>query len=254
MDVPYVWKNFAPDAVLYGSSTMKQLAMAPPYPVDPSKIVVVTDVGGQDRVDYRRCGKAPSEGCHHGSGSGDWIKLKDRVRIRALCSRHASPRIAKGCLPSVPAEPTRVGDWKLGDTYAYLIDFLDTAGAPEFRVYYQDTATPPEYGYVPDDLVNGVNGKKVDVALLCAAGFDWVRDNPAGIMKNTRPRYAIYGHWETFFKPLTERPLESLPYFDYSKLVSLMEDLGQPPPKGFSWKGEFWFAAPGNLFVFEPEA
>jgi hypothetical protein len=213
--------------------------------------VVVTDVGGHDRVDYRRCGVGASEGCHHGPGSGDWIELNERVRIRALCSRHAAPRIAKGCLTSVPPEPKRVGDWKLGDTYAYLIDFLDRAGNPDFRVYYQDTATSPEYGYVPDDLVKD---KKVDVALLCAAGFDWVKDNPAGIMRNTTPRYVIYGHWESFFKPLTERPLESLPYFDYSNLVSLMENLAQAPPKGFSWKGEFWFAAPGNLFVFEPEA
>jgi hypothetical protein len=251
MDVPLIAKNIAPNAVLYGSETMKQLAMAPPHPVDPTKIVVVTDVGGHDRVDYRRCGVGPPEGCHHGPDSGDWIKLSEGVRIRALCSRHAAPRIAKGCLTSVPAEPRRVGDWKLGDTYAYLIDFLDAAGNPDFRVYYQDTATSPTYGYVSDDLVRD---KKVDVALLCAAGFDWVKDNPAGIMRNTKPRYVIYGHWESFFKPLPERPLESLPYFDYSRLVALMGDLARPEPTGFSWPGEFWFAAPGNLFVFEPEA
>jgi hypothetical protein len=252
MDVPYIARAIAKEnnAVLYGSLTMKQLAMAQPYQVDAGRIVVVSDVAGEDRVDYRKCPVKPSEGCIHGSGPGDWIKVNDRVRIRALCSRHAAPRAWKGCLTSVPPEPTRVGDWKLGDTYAYLIDFLDQTGSPVFRIYYQDTATPPTYGYVPEDLVQN---KPVDVALLCAAGFDWVKDNPVGIMQNTGPRYVIYGHWETFFKPQTSRPLETLAYFDYSDLVARTEALAKPPPIGISWPGQFWIAAPGNLFVFEPK-
>jgi hypothetical protein len=249
MDVPYIAKAIAKDAVLYGSLTMKQLAMAPPYQVEAGKIVVVSDVAGEDRVDYRKCPVKPGEGCIHGSGPGDWIKVNDRVRIRALCSRHAAPRAWTGCLTSVPPEPTRVGNWKLGDTYAYLVDFLDASGAPVFRVYYQDSATSPTYGFVPEDLVTD---KAVDVALFCAAGFDWVQDNPARIMTNTKPRYVIYGHWESFFKPQTSRPLETLGYFDYSDLVARMDNLAKPAPIGISWPGEYWIAAPGNLWVFEP--
>lgn len=249
MDVPYIARAIANKAVLYGSLTMKQLAMAPPYHVDPDKIVVVSDVEGQDRVDYRKCAAEPKEGCVRGSGSGDWIKVNDNVRIRALCSRHAAPRAWKGCLTSVPPQPKRVKDWKLGDTYAYLIDFLDATGKPVFRIYYQDTATPPTYGYVHEDLIQD---KSVDVALLCAAGFNYVKDNPAGIMNSTKPRYVIYGHWESFFRPQTRRPLETLPYFDYSDLVARTEALAKPPPPGIPWPGTFWIAAPGNLWVFEP--
>jgi hypothetical protein len=254
MDVPYIATAIATaiapkGAVLYGSLTMKQLAMAPPYNLDPQRIVVVSDVQGEDRVDYRKCPKKPKEGCIRGSGSGDWIKVNDRVRIRALCSRHAAPRAWTGCLTHVPPEPTRVKDWKLGDTYAYLIDFLDrTTGKPVFRVYYQDTATPPTYGYVAEALVQE---KSVDVALLCGAGFSVVKDNPKGIMKSTRPRYVVFGHWESFFRPQT-KPLETLAYFNYSDLVSRMKRLAQPEPTGISWPGQFWVAAPGNLFVFEP--
>jgi len=250
MDVPYIASYIAKDAVLYGSLTMKQLAMAQPYQVEERRIVVVSNVEGHDRVDYRKCPKEPKEGCIRGSGSGDWIKVNDNVRIRALCSRHAAPRAWKGCLSSVPAQPKRVKDWKLGDTYAYLIDFLDEAGKPVFRVYYQDTATPPTYGYVPDALVAD---KAVDVALLCGAGFDWVKDNPAGIMKNTKPRYVIFGHWESFFRPQTRRPLQTLPYFNYYDLVARMAKLAKPPPTGIPWPGTFWIAAPGNLWVFEPK-
>jgi hypothetical protein len=249
MDVPYIAKSIATHAVLYGSLNMKQLAMAPPYQVEEQRIVVVSNVAGQDRVDYRKCPVKPGEACHHGPGSGDWISVNARVRIRALCSRHAAPRLWTGCLPSVPPEPTRVGDWKLGDTYAYLVDFLDATGTPVFRVYYQDSATSPTYGFVPEDLVTD---KAVDVALFCAAGFDWVQDNPARIMTNTKPRYVIYGHWESFFKPQTSRPLETLAYFDYSDLVARMDNLAQPAPIGISWPGEYWIAAPGNLWVFEP--
>ena len=252
MDVPYVATELAKDAVLYGSVTMKQLAMAPGNKVDETRIVTVSNVGGQDFVDYRQCSVEPKEGCHYLAGSsGDWIKVNARVRIRALCSRHAPvPGLGvpfKGCLSSLPLEPKRAGDWKLGDTYAYLIDFLDsTTGKPDFRVYYQDSATAPTFGFVPPELTID---KRVDVALLCGAGFNAVKDNPERIMKNTDPRYVIFGHWENFFKPQT-KPLESLPYFDYSNLVARMDALasGTPP-----WKGKFWVAAPGNLFVFEPE-
>lgn len=150
-------------------------------------------------------------------------------------------------MTQVPPEPTRVTDWKLGDTYAYLIDFLDEMGTPVFRVYYQDSATSPTYGFVPKDLVSD---KAVDLALLCAAAFDRVKDNPAAILENTDPRFVVFGHWENFFKPAT-KPLETLGVFDYSELVSRMEALSTPFG-GFSWKGQYWFAAPGNLFVFEP--
>ena len=247
MDVPYIAKAIARNAVLYGSQTMKQLAMAPPYRVDEQRIVVVSDVAGQDRVDYRKTPVKPAEGCKHGTGPGDWIKVNDRVRIRALYSRHAAPRAWTGCVIP-PREPTRVADWKLGDTYAYLVDFLDETGRPGFRVYYQDTATPPTYGYVPEDLVAE---KAVDVALLCGAGFNYVHENPVGIVKNSKPRYVIYGHWESFFKPQT-RPLETLTYFKYADLVARMKTLAEPPQAGISWQGEYWIAAPGNLFVFTP--
>jgi len=106
MDVPYIAKNIATQAVLYGSLNMKQLAMAQPYQVEAGRIVVVSDVAGQDRVDYRKCPVAPGEACHHGPGSGDWISVNARVRIRALCSRHAAPRLWTGCLPSV-SRPAR---------------------------------------------------------------------------------------------------------------------------------------------------
>lgn len=247
MDVPFVATELVPNAILYGSLTMKQLAMAQPYSLPARRVVAVTHHQGRDFVDYRPCPVKPKEACYHGSGPGDWIEVNPRVRIRALCSRHATPVLWKGCLTQVPPEPTRVKDWKLGDTFAYLIDFLE-AGTPVFRVYYQDSATSPTYGYVPKDLEPK---KAVDLALLCAAAFDRVKDNPAGIVRNTNPRFVVYGHWENFFKPQTTKPLETLRFFDYSELVSRMEAL-TTPSGGFFWKGEYWFAAPGNLFVFEP--
>ena len=251
MDVPFIQTRLAKKAFLYGSLTMKQLAMAPPYPVPKDHVVVVTDHEGRDKVDYRPCKDTPKEACHSGSGDGEWIEVNQGVRIRALCSRHSPAPIIgapwPGCLTAVPQEPTRVQDWKLGDTYAFVIDFLEK-GQPVFRVYYQDTATNPTYGYVPKDLLPR---KDVDLALLCAAGFDQVKDNPAGIVKNTNPRYVIYGHWENFFKPQT-KPLETLYVFDYSELVRRMKAL--TPGSGGTWKGEFWFAAPGQLFVFEPKS
>ena len=95
MDVPYIAKNIATHAVLYGSLNMKQLAMAQPYQVEAERIVVVSDVAGQDRVDYRKCPVKPGEACTHGPGSGDWIK-RQRQGCGFEPSARAMPRRASG--------------------------------------------------------------------------------------------------------------------------------------------------------------
>ena len=252
MDVPFVAAEIAKDAVLYGSLTMKQLAMAPPYSLPSHRVVVVTDHGGRDAVDYRRCPDKPKEACHHDYPKpGDWIQVNPRVRIRALCSRHASPVPFKGCLTEadhVP-EPTRADDWKLGDTFAYLIDFLEN-GEPVFRVYYQDSATSSPYGYVPEELVAD---KSVDVALLCGAAFNFVEDNPAGIMENTKPRFVVFGHWENFFKPQTE-PLENLYVSDYSDLVRRMEALKTSSGGGSAGRDSTGSRRPATCSCSSPQA
>jgi hypothetical protein len=93
--------------------------------------------------------------------------------------------------------PTTAAGWPSGRVFAYLVDFLDATGKPAFRVYFQDSAARTPLGSVPDLA----DGKRLDLAILCVGGARYVPGNPEEIMRNTRARYFILGHWDDFFVP-----------------------------------------------------
>ena len=247
MDVPYVARAKAPGAVLYGSRTMTHLIAS--AVADRSRLRSVSP-----QVDYRMCpGLEVCEGDNAGQ-AGEWILVTGdaasgpAIRVRALCSEHSSQFMGvgplwRGCLrEDRPSLPERAGEWVLGDTLAWLVDFVQD-GDPAFRVYFQDSATDPTRGYVHPDLLRE---KGVDLAILCAGAFEGVRDNPEGILRNTRPRYVLLGHWDDFFRPQSE-PLQALPAQDFALLSRQVSSaLGAQPHEG-----RFWFPAPGASFRFD---
>ncbi len=255
MDMPYIAQKYLPAATLYGSRTAASIlkAFAVPNPIVP---VNGWKTGDKDWVDYRSCTKTPKEGCVKGSGAGDWLPQgRPSIRIRALCSRHSSqflglPVTSQGCYDDPPAQaPRTANEWKLGDTLAYLVEFLDAKGDPAFRVYYQDSPTDPEFGYVPSALLPdpATSAFGADLAILNGGAFDQVRDNPSGIVGNTNARFVLFGHWENFFRR-PSKPMESLFTIDLGDLRDRMN--GIRLAGGRPWRGEYWFATPGSLFVF----
>jgi len=246
MDVPYVARTKATSAVVYGSRTMAHL-IASAF-ADRARLRSVSPV-----VDYRMCpGLEVCQGDNAGQ-AGAWIPVTGdphtgpSVRVRALCSEHSAQfaglgPLWKGCLrEDRPELPSRAEDWPIGDTLAWLVDFLQD-GKPVFRVYYQDSATSPTRGYVHPELLEE---RAVDLALLCAGAFDQVSDNPAGILRNTRPRYVLFGHWDDFFRPQSQ-PFHALPGHDFTPLANRMTTAPGVPLLA----GRFWFPAPGASFVF----
>ncbi len=214
-------------------------------------------------VDTRMCPDPdPCTGVPSGH-EGAWVYLDgDRVRIRALCSSHPPQfldvvHFGEGCMDAPrDTPPVRADNWKEGATLAWLVDFLDPAGAPVHRVYYQDAPTSGPVGHVHPDLLAE---KGVDVAVLNVGSYAAVRDHPAEILANLHPRYVLGIHWEDFFRTLDE-PLEPLPL--------------QPSPEGFDARVEqalapsvepaaevdgvpaaerYWRPVPGTAFRFPAE-
>ena len=172
--------------------------------------------------------------------SGTLERSKTVPTVTVYCSRHSPqflrfPPTWQGCNAPAQGPPRKPSQWPIGDTLAYLIDFMD-GGRPVFRVYYQDSPTDREFGHVAQELIDE---KAVDLALLNAGGFNQVDDFPESIIANTRPRYVLFGHWEDFLRT-QERPLRPLWMYDFEELAQRTESLGPP----------FWFPTPGQLFVF----
>lgn len=246
MDVPYVVNRKAPPtAKVYGSATMTHL-------VAPALAGRTVSVTGD--VDYRMCpGLRTCDGPNHGGAGRPTPVVGDQthgpaVRIHALCAQH-SPQFARikplwaGCeAQDRTTLPRTAAEWKMGDTLAYLIDFLED-GVPVFRVYYQDSPGAGTYAFVPADLLDA---RPVDLAILCAGAFDQVDDNPRGILENLRkPPHILLGHWDDFFVP-QDQGLASLPGSSFDLLVAALQRVTGARPG----EGRYHLPAPGMSFVY----
>ena len=194
LDVPYVAMLLSPDVKLYGGPTMKNTL----WPVAPLR----------DRL-------VPLQGAAVGDSgrAGTWFPTaSSRIRFMALKSNHP-PNILIGPFPYTYArgnvdEPRRslprtTRGWKLGETYAYLIDIMGDDGRPVFRIFYQDAAAEPEHAMLPP-LAPG-DRKDVDVAIICAGNADYATAYPSLLLRELKPRHVIVGHWEDFFRKRTPK-------------------------------------------------
>jgi len=209
MDLPYLAERYAPEARIYGSRTSVHLLAAA---LDPQRLVPMEGGLGTREV------------------PGQWHLVNGgRIRFMALESAHA-PHLGGWKFfggeyaADLGALPTRASGWREGQTLAYLIDFLGEEGQVEFRVYYQDAACAPPAGFPPAfDLP--ADQHRVDVAILCAAGFEQVENYPEGIVRHLQPRALVLAHWENFFSPLPQDPrrLRTVPRLDLAECIRRLD-------------------------------
>jgi len=205
MDIPYILRRHAPAARMYGSRTAVNLLLGDPE-LHPDRLVSVEEGAGDHEA------------------AGDWTEVADgRIRFMALRSGHASHfmgiHLYEGQLDE-PADrlPERAGGWVEGTPLAFLIDFLSTEGEVVYRVHFQDAASTPPDGF-PPSLPDGI---PVDLAILCAPGYEEVTDYPEGILARLEPSHVLPGHWEDFFRSRRE-PLRAVPGTDLEGFLRRME-------------------------------
>jgi hypothetical protein len=134
-----------------------------------------------------------------------------RVRITPIHSAHAPHLRVKGVEVAAfggfvkeprTTLPATAEDYKLGNTWAYLIDLLDEQGEVAFRIHYVDAAASPPHAIVPRALLAG---RDVDVHIGCVPGFELSEDYPDGVLRHHNVRYVLAAHWEDFFQARTDR-------------------------------------------------
>ena len=117
---------------------------------------------------------------------------------------------------------------KIGETYAFLIDFLDPTDPHRIalRVHYQDAASSPPEGY-PDGTL--LAERAVDLEVVTMPGRETLppsRDRyPEGVLRHDHARHALVIHYESFFHPVLDGS-EPAP-------VRLLDTLGGEPAEEF---------------------
>jgi hypothetical protein len=201
MDVPRVWREYAPRATIFGSLTAEHILRGFDVP--------------DDRIETLNS-RAASRWA-----AGRWVTLGD-VRFMAIESEHAPHAFGIKLYGGEVREdlnrpPHRATGYREGQMLAFLIDFTNPDGSVAFRIHYQDSASNTPLGYPP--TLDDDDRRSVDVAIVCAASFSQVQGYPEGILRALDPSYVVMGHWEDFFIS-QEEPPRPVPMTDVAEFVA----------------------------------
>jgi hypothetical protein len=221
MDVPRVASRFATDARIVGSRTVANTLGS--WSGVGDRVDVVNDsAGDQETV-------------------GAWLRYGG-ARVMPLRSKHAPHfdgyTLYQGTVER-PLEraPRNATEWLDGQTFAFLIDFLDSDGSIAFRIYYQDAVVAAPFGFAPDQLIAE---HPVDVAIFVPATFDQVDWHPEAFVENLRPKRVLLGHWEDFFVPI-----------DHETRAIMLSDIGHFQDRlERVFDGPWWRPEIGTVFRF----
>ncbi|MFJ3263969.1 MBL fold metallo-hydrolase [Pseudomonas sp. NPDC086581] len=239
LDVPTIMDRYTPKARVFGSETMAHILRAHRSENDPRPLVDPARIVEPSGAEIAPVGLPGVRGTWFYSIRGrmrDGDTAQDlpegqplgRIRAMPIASEHAGHVFRYNFLPGAYDDdlgrvPTYIRDWKLGHhTFAWLIDLLDEAGRPVYRIHFQDSAANPPYGFPP--LL--ADSKAVDVEILCAASWNQVDYYPNGLLQVTRPSLVLLGHWENFFGNDPGEPARTIPLLNYAGLIENIEDSG----------------------------
>lgn len=204
LDAPFLAETKAKAAIIYGSPTMANI-LAP-----------IGELRG-------RVHAVPEDSLGTAKAPGRWYAMAGgHARFMALESSHAANLgfihyTYADVTDAVPRTslPRTTHGWHKGEVYAYLIDLLDAAGAPVFRILFQDAAAEPEFSVLPPLAER--DQRRVDVAIICAGNFENAEDYPSALLRNLSPKHVIVSHWENFFERAYP-PIRGISFTDTKKL------------------------------------
>ncbi|MEO9806406.1 MAG: hypothetical protein ABJF04_24305 [Reichenbachiella sp.] len=234
MDVPYVYNQYLdPDAKIYGSASADSL---------------IGNVIGRANMVNIEPNQADTR------QEGKWIPLPNtNIRVLPIATSHA-PHFRLLSVPfrfyrgkakpikgfSSDTDKTKAGKWRVGKTFAFLIDFMEDKKVL-FRIYVQSSAAPSPNGFVHDQVLNE---KDIDLAILGAASFNYVKgkDYPEKLIANLKPKRIIIGHWEDFFRAYQDDPKRTVRFTNMKKFILKFNE-------EFEWKQNgmemFYMPEPG---------
>ena len=215
MDVPYVARRHATRAIIYGTPTMGHIlhgdSALRPY-------LAVGDSGRYRVIDSTALGSRSRMGRW-------WRRPGSPFRFMALEAEHAPNifdyRFADGVITTDLASlPTTVSGWKLGESFAYVIEVVRDDGSVAFRLYYMDAISQPPLGFPPAILL--ADSIRFDAIILTAGNYEKVEAYPTALLNAMHPRLTILAHWEDFFRSQREE-LRLIPFLKPDELVRRVE-------------------------------
>ncbi len=132
-----------------------------------------------------------------------------------------------------PSFPTTTGEYPTGETKMYLIDFLDEAGAIQWRVFINSAASTPRRALAMKTHLSQLPvelQRPPDVAILCVPGWNKVADYPESLLRVLKPGIVVLSHYDDFFSPYKngEDPavdMRFVMFADYEGFIQRLKEL-----------------------------
>jgi hypothetical protein len=143
---------------------------------------------------------------------GQWVIAEENTfRFKAIAWEHARNfpgfRFSKGHIREpLNRLPRTAAGWRMGTTYAFILDVLDAGGATALRVVIHDAAASPSYVARADSILRTEPAAPHTVAIISAANYDRVDAYPDTMLALQPADHVLFGHWEEFFRS-PEKPL-----------------------------------------------
>jgi hypothetical protein len=103
---------------------------------------------------------------------------------------------------SSPYAPSKANLWLEGNTFSFLIDYVNDKGDIQFRTFVQSSSCNPPSGIPPAPLLS----RPVDLACLGVVSYKFSPGYPCDLLKALNPRQVLWIHWEDFFRKYTRKP------------------------------------------------
>ncbi len=152
-----------------------------------------------------------------------------RIRVLPIRSEHAPHFCGIKVISSkkiqnpVKVFPNKASKLPEGTNFNFLIDFLDESGQIAFRIFSQASSCSSfNIGFPPKHLIEE---KQIDLALLCVANFNQVKNYPQQLIDYINPKQIILTHWENFFRPIEKLMLQpaTVPGTNVVKFIKQLE-------------------------------
>ncbi len=134
---------------------------------------------------------------------GKWIYINNKIRVLPVIDEHAPHLRIAGININLASQKNEKKiikhkywrQYSSGQTLCYLIDFLNDDGSINFRSYVNSSACSFPYGFPAQSILDQ---HPVDVAMICVASFNNVKNYPKDIVSYLKPKHIITCHWENF--------------------------------------------------------
>ena len=229
LDLPYVTPHLRPNPTVFGSQTLQHTLAPLDLPIH------------FEAVNERAA--SPDE-------AGTWLHAnRGRVRVLPINSGHPNNYAfihlwTDRLSTDRTTPPTRASDWQEGDTFAFLVDFLEDDGDTiVHRVYVQTSSRGLPDGLFPLSLLDE---RGVDVALLAMDCANTAARGQPSIIDAIAPRTVIFCHWENFFRSKDKPPREIVKV----NVPALKRWFEADPRREYlfpAWNGRFQFPDYGRV-------